>query len=118
VNATFAHLSERVAHYAGHPLAVLASVVLVLVWALTGPFFGWSEGHQLFINTATTIVTFWLVFIIQASQNRDGLAIQAKLDELIRASNARNLYIGLDRMPEKDIQRLRADNEENAPDGP
>jgi low affinity Fe/Cu permease len=108
VNAAFAHLAERVAHYAGHPVTVLVAFALILAWALTGPAYGFSERWQMIVNTGTTIVTFLLVFVIQASQNRDGLAIQAKLDELIRASkDARNLYIGLDRLTEQEIEHLR-----------
>jgi low affinity Fe/Cu permease len=68
-----------------------------LLWLIAGPFFAFSDTWQLFANTATTIITFWMVFVIQAAQNRDGAAIQAKLDELIRASNARNEFIGIDR---------------------
>ena len=111
MNAAFAHAAGQIAHYAGHPFTVAASFLVVLLWAAAGPAFGWSEGHQLFINTFTTVVTFWLVFIIQATQNRDGLAIQAKLDELIRTSNARNHYIGLDHRTETEIQRLREDDD-------
>jgi low affinity Fe/Cu permease len=105
---TFARIAERTAHAAGHPWSVAASFVLVLAWAFTGPFFGWSEGHQLFINTVTTIITFWLVFLIQATQNRDQAALQAKLDVLIRAiPEAPNRMIGIDRLDEEEVQHLR-----------
>jgi len=81
--------------------------LLVLVWAATGPLFDYSENWQLVINTGTTIITFLMVFLIQASQNRDGAAIQGKLDELIRASNARNEFIGLDKKPKEEIEAVR-----------
>lgn len=81
----FDRLARKTAAGVGHPVAFLAAIALVLGWAATGPVFGWSDSHSLFINTATTIVTFLVVFLIQASQNRDSAALQAKLDELIRA---------------------------------
>ncbi|HVD73999.1 MAG TPA: low affinity iron permease family protein, partial [Xanthobacteraceae bacterium] len=76
----------RAAHYAGHPLAFLTAVLLVLIWALTGPPFNYSDTWQLVINTSTTIVTFLMVFLIQHTQNRDTLAVQLKLAELIMAA--------------------------------
>ena len=90
---------ERIAHLAGHVLAVPLSIaVLALLWA--------SVGLEV-TNITISIVSLLLLFIIQSSQNRDGLAIQAKLDELIRASDARNDFIGLDRLPEKDVESKR-----------
>ena len=81
--------------------ALFASVLLVVVWALTGPIFHFSDTWQLFINTTTTVVTFWMVFVIQNSANRSSKATQLKLDELIRAvQDARNEFIELDREPE------------------
>jgi low affinity Fe/Cu permease len=82
--------------------ALAGSVLLVVVWALTGPLFGFSDTWQLFINTTTTVVTFWMVFVIQNSANRSAKATQLKLDELIRAvHDARNEFIALDQAPEK-----------------
>jgi len=105
---TFAKLTDATAHAAGHPWAVIASVMLVLVWALAGPYFEWSEDHQLFINTVTTIITFWLVFVIQATQNRDTLALHAKMDELIRATDkARNAFIGIDHKAAEEVEQMR-----------
>jgi low affinity Fe/Cu permease len=107
---TFAQITDKIAHAAGHPWAVGGSVVLVLVWALVGPHYGWSEEHQLFINTATTIITFWLVFVIQATQNRDTLALHAKMDELIRANaEARNDFIGIDHKAAEEVEQMRHD---------
>ena len=103
----FAQLTDHTAHLAGHRWTVLASFLLVVLWALVGPFYEWSEGHQLVINTVTTIITFWLVFIIQATQNRDTLAMHAKLDELIRSSNARNEFIGIDDKDEDEVKEMR-----------
>ena len=74
------------ARYAGHPLAFLTAVLLVLIWALTGPLFAYSDTWQLVINTSTTIVTFLMVFLIQHTQNRDTMAVQLKLAELIMAA--------------------------------
>jgi low affinity Fe/Cu permease len=72
-----------------------ACCVIVIIWAATGPMFGYSDTWQLVINTGTSVVTFLMVFLIQSTQNRDGAAIQAKLDELMRASGAQNVFIGI-----------------------
>jgi low affinity Fe/Cu permease len=77
------------------------------VWAATGPMFGYSDTWQLIINTGTTIVTFLMVFLIQNTQNRDGAAIQAKLDELIRASGAQNAFIGIEHLTQKEVDEFR-----------
>jgi low affinity Fe/Cu permease len=79
----------------------------VIVWAVSGPLFGFSETWQLVINTGTTIITFLMVFLVQATQNRDGEAIQAKLDELILVSSAENTLIGAERLSEEELKRLR-----------
>jgi low affinity Fe/Cu permease len=82
--------------------ALVGSVLLVVIWALTGPVFNFSDTWQLFINTTTTVITFWMVFVIQNSANREAKATQLKLDELIRAvADARNEFIALDRAPEE-----------------
>jgi low affinity Fe/Cu permease len=80
----FDRFSNRAARIAGHPTAFAAAVALIGVWLVGGPVFGFSDTSQLVINTATTIVTFLMVFLIQHTQNRDGAAVQIKLDELIR----------------------------------
>ncbi len=89
-------------------------VLIVLVWAVSGPFFGFSDTCQLVINTGTTIITFLMVFLIQNTQNRDGAAIQAKLDELIRTSAAGNAFIGIEHLTEEELDRIRATCEERA----
>ena len=105
----FAALSHRVASWAGQPLAFILASAVVLVWVATGPIFNYSDTWQLVINTGTTIVTFLMVFLIQNAQNRDGSAIQAKLDELIRAvDNARNDFIGIEQRTEAELQRIKA----------
>jgi low affinity Fe/Cu permease len=103
----FSELAGRVAHASGRPLTFLTSFVVVLVWALSGPCFGYSDTWQLIINTGTTIVTFLMVFLIQNTQNRDSAAIQTKLDELIRASAAQNRYIGIEHLTEQELEELR-----------
>jgi low affinity Fe/Cu permease len=82
--------------------------LIILVWAVSGPVFHYSDTWQLIINTGTTIVTFLMVFLIQNTQNRDGVALQAKLDELIRATHdARNAYMGIERLPEDKLESMR-----------
>jgi len=104
----FAEFASRVARAAGRPLTFALSLILILVWAVTGPLFGFSDTWQLVINTGTTIVTFLMVFLIQNTQNRDGAAIQAKLDELIRASAAQNRFIGIEGLAKEELDELRA----------
>jgi low affinity Fe/Cu permease len=82
-------------------------VIVVLLWAVTGLIFQFSDARQFVINTGTTIVTFLMVFLIQNTQNRDGAAIQTKLDELIRASAAQNKYIGIEHLTEDELDELR-----------
>jgi low affinity Fe/Cu permease len=107
--ASFERLANRVATAAGRPRAFLIAFTIVLVWALSGPIFHWSDTWQLVINTGTTIVTFLMVFLIQSAQNRDGAAIQAKLDELIRAvSSARNEFIGIEHLTEEELDEVRS----------
>jgi low affinity Fe/Cu permease len=103
----FTALSGFVARMSGKPATFLMAVGVVLLWAVTGPLFHFSDTWQLVINTGTTIVTFLMVFLIQNTQNRDGAAIQTKLDELIRASAAQNLYIGIEHLTEDELEELR-----------
>ena len=99
----------------GRPLTFLLCCLLVLVWAASGPFFHFSDTWQLVINTGTTIVTFLMVFLLQNSQNREGEALQGKLDELIRAlETAENRFIGLERRTEREIGELRTETEAGA----
>ena len=105
----FAALSHRVANWAGQPSAFALALVTVILWLVTGPLFHYSDTWQLAINTGTTIVTFLMVFLIQNAQNRDGSAIQAKLDELIRAvDTARNDFIGIEHLTEAELQRIKS----------
>lgn len=107
LSKTFTDFAAAVARAVGRPMSFAVCVVLVLIWAASGPFFGFSETWQLVINTATTIITFLMVFLIQNTQNRDGAAIQTKLDELIRASAAQNVFIGIEHLTEDELNDLR-----------
>jgi low affinity Fe/Cu permease len=108
LNDAFFHFSRHAAQHVGHPTAFVLAVLVLLVWAVTGPIFGWSDTWQLIINTGTTIVTFLMVFLIQNTQNRDNEAIQLKLDELIRATKrARNSLLDLEEATEDEIKELR-----------
>jgi len=113
----FERWSSRVASATGRPLAFILAVTVILVWALTGPIFLWSDTWQLVINTGTTIVTFLMVFLIQNAQNRDASAIQAKLDELIRAvQGARNEFIGIEHLTAMELGEILAALEESTGD--
>ncbi len=104
----FEYIASRVAAAAGRPMAFVGAFLIIVVWGLSGPVFGWSDTWQLVINTGTTIVTFLMVFLIQNAQNRDACAIQAKLDELIRAvGHARNEFIGIEHLTEKELNAIR-----------
>ncbi len=109
LNRLFSGFAKRVAHHAGRPSAFTLAAAVVVVWAVTGPLFGFSDTWQLVINTGTTIVTFLMVFLIQNTQNRDTEAIQLKLDELIRANeHARNRLLGLEDLDEDALDRVKA----------
>ena len=104
----FAGIASRSAYLMGHPLAFLISVLACLIWAGTGPLFGYSDTWQLVINTGTTVLTFLAVFLIQNSQNRDGAAIQAKLDEVLRAlDDARAEFVGIEHLTDAQICAIR-----------
>ena len=102
----FAKFANATAKATGSPVAFLLCVGAVLLWAATGPVFRFSETWQLVINTGTTIVTFLMVFLIQNTQNRDGLAIQTKLDELIRSSDAGNEFMGIEKLTDRELEHL------------
>jgi low affinity Fe/Cu permease len=111
----FTRLTKWTAHAAGRPATFILCVGIVLLWAITGPLFGFSDSWQLAINTSTTIVTFLMVFLIQATQNRDAEAMQLKLDEIIRAiGNARNEVLDLEELEEEDLATIRQSYEELA----
>ena len=102
----FTAIAGGIAGFAGRPLAFILALAVVLVWAVTGPIFGFSEVWQLVINTGTTIVTFLMVFLVQNTQNRDSAAMQAKLDELIRAiEGAREQFIGIEHMTDRENRK-------------
>jgi low affinity Fe/Cu permease len=99
----------------GQPSAFVGATAACIVWAISGPIFHYSDTWQLVINTATTVLTFLAVFLIQNSQNRDGAAIQAKLDELLRAvDKARETFIGIEHLTDQQIELLRAALEKKA----
>jgi low affinity Fe/Cu permease len=105
----FSRFAKWTARAAGHPMTFTIAVLIIVGWAVTGPVFGFSDTWQLVINTATTIVTFLMVFLIQNTQNRDSAATQLKLDELIRAvGGAHNALLDLEELAEQDLDRFRA----------
>ena len=104
----FTRLAGRISSIAGQPMAFVIALAIIFIWGLTGPLFGYSDTWQLVINTGTTIITFLMVFLIQNSQNRDAAAMQAKLDELIRAvKTARNEFIGIEHRTDHEIEAIR-----------
>jgi low affinity Fe/Cu permease len=110
----FAKFANATARIAGRPPTFIACVLLILIWAVTGPIFRFSQTWQLVINTGTTIITFLMVFLIQNTQNRDGEAVQTKLDELILTSKAGNEFIGIEKLTEKELEAMHARFAEHA----
>ena len=111
----FTRFAKTTARTAGHPATFGVAVVIILLWAATGPLFGFSDTWQLVINTGTTIVTFLMVFLIQNTQNRDSLAIQVKLDELIRSIEGAHLaLLDLEELDDEDFERICSDYRELA----
>jgi low affinity Fe/Cu permease len=111
----FSSVASKTAIWMGQPGAFIGAVVACIIWAVSGPIFHYSDTWQLVINTATTVLTFLAVFLIQNSQNRDGAAIQAKLDELLRAvDKARESFIGNEHLTDSQIELLRAALEKKA----
>ncbi len=103
----FNRLANATARLTGKPLTFALCFLVILVWAVTGPIFGFSQTWQLVINTGTTIVTFLMVFLIQNTQNRDAAAMQAKLDELVYANrNARNRFIGIEHLTDNELGEI------------
>ncbi|MCK9542235.1 MAG: low affinity iron permease family protein [Novosphingobium sp.] len=115
----FTKVAGRIAALAGQPVAFILALTLIAVWAVSGPAFGYSDTWQLVVNTGTTIITFLMVFLIQNSQNRDGAAMQAKLDELIRAMDqTREQFIGIEHLTETQIEEIRAALEQESRENP
>ncbi len=113
MSEVFRKFAQTTARLVGTPYAFILALAVVLVWALTGPLFGFSDTWQLVINTGTTIVTFLMVFLIQNTQNRDSRALQLKLDELVRAVHeARNELVDIEDMPDKEMEALAEEFQE------
>src|ERR1044071_9177494 len=105
---SFDRFARWTEHQVGSPMAFWLALFVIIVWAVSGPFFGWSNTWQLVIDTGTTIVTFLMVFLIQSTQSRDTQALHLKLDELIRVDNAaRNSLLNLEEMSEADIEQVK-----------
>lgn len=110
MHGRFGVFAQEIARLSGRPVTFLIAVTVVIVWGLSGPIFGYSDTWQLVINTGTTIVTFLMVFLIQNTQNRDTLAIQLKLGELILAmENAPNRFATIEDLSDEELEALHAD---------
>lgn len=108
MDEVFTKIASKCAQAMGQPLAFIISTLLVILWAVAGPVFHYSDTWQLVVNTATTVLTFLAVFLIQNSQNRDGAAIQAKLDEILRSlDNARDQFVGIEHLTDAQICQIR-----------
>ncbi len=110
----FSEIANKTSQAAGRALTFMIAAGIVLLWAVTGPIFHYSDTWQLVINTGTTIVTFLMVFLIQNSQNRDSAAIQVKLDELIRVSAAHNSFVGIEHLTDDELDEIRTKCERRA----
>jgi low affinity Fe/Cu permease len=111
----FTHFAKWASHMAGRPGTFLLAVAVIIVWAVTGPLFHFSDTWQLVINTGTTIITFLMVFLIQNTQNRDTEVLQIKLDELIRAmKNAQNAMLDLEELGDQELDQMRDEYEKLA----
>lgn len=110
----FASIANRASQAAGRASAFILACTVIVIWAVTGPLFRFSDTWQLVINTGTTIVTFLMVFLIQNSQNRDSAAIQVKLDELIRTGAVQNSFVGIEHLTADELEDLRERCEERA----
>jgi len=115
INKLFSNFARRVAHISGQAYVFTLACTVVVTWLITGPLFGFSDTWQLVINTGTTIITFLMVFLIQNTQNRDGEAIQIKLDELIRSQKgAHNSLLDLEELTDKQLEAIKSKYEELA----
>jgi low affinity Fe/Cu permease len=115
----FARFAQKVSHVTGRPNTFMLAVAAIVLWGVTGPFFGFSDTWQLVINTATTIITFLMVFVIQNTQIRDTIAMQIKLDELIRVTRtASNKLLDLEELDDRELESLRQTYEKLAQEMP
>jgi low affinity Fe/Cu permease len=106
--SVFSRFAKWTARATGRPATFMLAALVIVIWAVSGPLFGFSDTWQLVINTGTTIITFLMVFLIQSTQNRDAEAVQVKLDEIIRAiGNAKNEVLDLEELEEKDLDEIR-----------
>jgi low affinity Fe/Cu permease len=110
----FGEVANRTSQAAGRATTFILAFLTIVVWAISGPLFGFSDTWQLVINTGTTIVTFLMVFLIQNSQNRDSAAIQVKLDELIRVGTAQNSFVGIEHLSDEELEEIREKCERRA----
>lgn len=110
----FGDIANRTSQAAGRASTFVLASAVVVIWAVTGPIFQYSDTWQLVINTGTTIVTFLMVFLIQNSQSRDSAAIQVKLDELIRVSAAHNSFVGIEHLTDEELEEIRSKCEQRA----
>jgi len=118
VDEFFTKVASKSARALGQPLAFIISVLFVALWAASGPLLRYSDTWQLIVNTATTVLTFLAVFLIQNSQNRDGAAMQAKLDEILRAlDNAREEFVGIEHLTDNQIEAIREALEDDIQNG-
>ena len=107
MNKWFTRFAGKASDLTGSSWAFLTAVAVIVIWAVTGPLFGFSDTWQLVINTGTTIITFLMVFLIQNTQNRDSAAVQIKLDELIRISEARNALLRIEDLDADELEAIR-----------
>ena len=109
MDRTFTKIATGISTAAGQPQTFILAMAAIMLWAFSGPFFDFSENWQLLVNTVTTIATFLMVFLIQNGQNRDAAAMQAKLDEMLRAlDKAREQFIGIEHLTDQQIENIRA----------
>lgn len=114
---SFVKASQKIAEWTGHPFTFIGALLIIIIWAICGPVFGFSDTWQLIINTGTTIITFLMVFLIQSTQNRDTEALHLKLDELIRATQGAHLVLmDIEKLDEEGFQAFRRTYDKMAQD--